>query len=85
LQHKYLAKLIALPVMFWKYLPAIDPKQLEHIGPMADDWKRITGMGDGLTIDPVDANGFIIKAVQELSAKVDALTSEVERLKKEQS
>lgn len=60
----------ALPVQTWSYKTA-DPSR--HVGPMAEDWKAVTGLGDGRTIDVVSAFGVLLKAVQELTAKVEAL------------
>jgi endosialidase-like protein len=44
-----------------------------HVGTMAQDFKRESGMGDGKTINVGDALGLTMKAVQELNQKVDKL------------
>jgi hypothetical protein len=64
-----------MPVEGWKYKDGIADGG-EHIGPYAEDFQRVTGKGDGKVIPVVDAIGVTMKAVQELSAKVDGLKRE---------
>ena len=70
-----LEKVKSLPVERWKYKAGhADGK--EHIGPYAEDFaERFGGSMD--EISTVDAIGVLLKAVQELAAKVDEL--EIER------
>lgn len=46
----------------------------QHIGPYAEDFQKATGMGDGKTINMIDAMGVNMKATQELDQKVDQLS-----------
>ena len=59
-----------LAVLSWVYRHEAETR---HVGPMAEDWKDVTGLGDGKTIHLVDAIGLLIKAVQELAARVEIL------------
>lgn len=62
----------SMPVERWKYKDGISDGG-EHIGPYAEDFQKATGAGDGKTINLVDGMGITMKAVQELSEKVDKL------------
>lgn len=44
-----------------------------HVGTYAQDFQRETGMGDGKTINVIDALGVTMGAVKELANKVDKL------------
>lgn len=48
-----------------------------HIGTYAQDFQRETGMGDGKTINVIDAIGVSMKATQELAEEVDELKQAV--------
>lgn len=61
-----------MPVEQWKYKEGIEDGG-EHIGPYAEDFHQATGKGDGKSIPVQDAIGVTMKAVQELSHKVDKL------------
>lgn len=63
-----------MPVEKWKYKDGMADGG-EHVGPYAEDFKKATGLGDGKSINLVDAIGINMKATQELSAKVDKLVS----------
>lgn len=63
--------LTSMPVEAWKYKQGIADEG-EHIGPYAEDFHKATGKGDGKSIPIQDAIGVTMKAVQELSDKVDA-------------
>ena len=58
-----------LSVMRWQYKH--EPGQ--HVGPMAEDFKDVTGLGDGMVIPHVDAHGVLLGAVRALSKKVKQL------------
>lgn len=45
----------------------------QHIGPMAEDFQKATGVGDGKTIGFQDALGITMSAVKGLSKKVSKL------------
>lgn len=64
-----------MPADRWKYkddAPHADGGQ-EHIGPMAQDFAKATGTGDGKRINVVDAIGVGMAAIQELDRKVTRL------------
>ncbi|MEY9435593.1 hypothetical protein ABIF14_002684 [Bradyrhizobium elkanii] len=62
----------SMPVEAWTYKEGAGDEG-EHIGPYAEDFQKATGLGDGKSINPIDAIGLGLKAVQELSEKVDKL------------
>jgi hypothetical protein len=62
-----------MPVEEWSYKPG-EGDGGRHIGTYAQDFKKQTGMGDGKTINVIDAIGTAMGAIKELSAKVDALS-----------
>lgn len=66
---RFLDRVKRLPIKTWRYDHA--PDHL-HIGPMATDWADLFG-GDGKTISIVDAVGVILKSVQELTERVEAV------------
>jgi len=66
-----------MPVEKWKYKPEHgDPD--EHIGPMAQEFQKATGRGDGKSISVVDALGVTMKAVQDVDKRIDRVTGMVE-------
>lgn len=67
-----LAAIESMPVESWKYKDGVADGG-RHIGPYAEDFQRATGKGDGKSIPVVDAMGITMKAVQELSTKVDKI------------
>lgn len=69
-------KVSELSIERWKYkgLPG------EHIGPYAEDFKEIFGLGDGEVIPMVDAIGVLFASVQHLIRKNDDLLLRVEEL-----
>lgn len=69
-----LEKVKSLPVERWNYKVGRGDGK-EHIGPYAEDWAERFG-GSGKEISVVDSIGVLLKAVQELAAKVDELESE---------
>lgn len=88
-----LEKLTQLPISTWVYKNTPD---MPHIGPMAEDFLAIFGLGDGSSISTVDTAGIAFAAIQELSeqqvkkdaefaalrADNEALRSELESIKK---
>ena len=58
-----------LPVDLWRYKG--DDK--DHIGTYAEDFREITGLGDGRTIDVIDALGLLTAAVKGLIDRIEAL------------
>lgn len=67
-----------LPVERWKYKEFLQDGET-HVGTYAEDWKRVTGLGDGRTINIIDAIGVLLAAVKELDAQVRDLASVVEQ------
>lgn len=61
-----------LDVEEWNYKKGIEDEG-RHIGPYADDFKREFGIGDGIGIKHQDAMGVMMKAIQDLDAKVQRL------------
>lgn len=64
-----LAKVTALPVSAWRYV--WEDASARHVGPVAEDFQRLLGLGDGKTIGTVDADGVLLAAVQGLKQLVD--------------
>lgn len=60
-----------MPVEEWRYKD--DPTGARHVGPYAEDFQAETGKGDGQGIQVQDAIGVTMKAVQDLTARVEAL------------
>ena len=58
-----LAGLRQLDVSTWRY----KGEETVHIGPMAQDMKRVFGVGDGKTIHLVDVMGILIAAAKEMA------------------
>jgi hypothetical protein len=77
-----LARVEQLPVRTWVYRPEIDPRQEVHIGPYAEDWRDILGLGNGKEIALLDAFGVSLKCIQEMHERVKDLEAEVASLKK---
>ncbi len=65
-----LAKIASLPVTEWNYKTA---KDVEHIGPMAQDFHAAFGLngGDDRHISVVDEGGVALAAIQGLNQKVE--------------
>ncbi|MPZ36694.1 MAG: tail fiber domain-containing protein [Rhizobiales bacterium] len=71
----------AMPVEEFNYKPEAVAMGLgdagPHVGPMAEDFAKTTGKGDGTTIKVQDAIGVALGAVKDLSAKVDRIAQAV--------
>lgn len=63
-----------MPVERWRYKEGVADEG-EHIGTYAQDFAEQTGEGDGTGIPVQDAIGVTMKAVQDLSAKVDRIAA----------
>lgn len=68
-----LDKLSEIKIEAWKYKSYMGLGRASHIGPYADQFKDVFGVGDGVTLDPVDMFGIMFKAMQELTAEVRSL------------
>lgn len=66
---KVLASVEQLDVERWKYI-GIDR---EHIGPYADQFRDLFGVGDGKTINLIDVCGVLLASVQALTARIKQL------------
>ena len=76
-----LSKLVSLPIKQWSYKAQVP--SIEHIGPMAQDFYRIFGLGDDdMTISTIDPSGIALVAVQQLKKENDELTNRVRVLEK---
>jgi len=64
-----LKRLEGLPIEKWRYI--VDDER--HIGPYAEDFKKMFGLGDGMTISTIDAIGVLMASVKALSTKVREL------------
>jgi hypothetical protein len=70
-----LARVAALPVASWSY--AFDDPAVRHIGPMAQDFAALFGVGDDdRHIHPADGQGVALAAIQGLYAEVQRLQAE---------
>lgn len=79
---KALPALRDLGIKSYAYKPEVgDAPGKRHTGPMAQDWKKATGSGDGKTIDAQDAIGVTMQAVKELDKKVDGIARGIKRRK----
>jgi Chaperone of endosialidase len=80
-----LAKVEDLPVQGWRY--KVEDASTRHIGPVAEDFQRVFGLGDGESIGTVDANGVALAAIQGLVQKMDqalaAKDAEIAELRQE--
>lgn len=55
----------------WNYIG----HDIKHISPYAEEWKEKTGLGDGKTINIIDAFGVLMASVQAIANKVEKLES----------
>jgi hypothetical protein len=69
-ENKALEAILNMPIEKWKYKKGIADES-EHVGAYAEDFKKETGMGSGKEIMHQDAIGLIMKAIQDLNAKID--------------
>jgi hypothetical protein len=80
-----LAKVTDLPVQGWRY--KVEDASTRHIGPVAEDFQRLFGLGDGESIGTVDENGVALAAIQGLVQKMDkalaAKDAEIAELRQE--
>lgn len=74
-----LERVTALPITRWNYK---DDPDVEHIGPMAQDFKASFGVGaDDTSITTIDVDGVALAAIQGLSQKLKAKDTEISDLK----
>lgn len=65
-----------LPVESFRYKEGLDDGS-KHVGPMAEDFAKATGSGDGKTIKVQDAIGLTLGAVKDLAKRVDRIDKAV--------
>lgn len=70
-----LPRIDALTVEAWDYKNGIGDGRT-HIGPYADEFKKLFGVGDGRTIPVVDAFGVCLLGIKELLARVEYLEAQ---------
>ena len=76
-----LDKLAQLDVSRWNYITQ-DPS-IQHIGPMAQDFYRLFGVGDNnTTITTIDPAGIALAAIQELHKTNQELRGQIAELQK---
>ena len=66
----FLEGLKRLTIARWRYrdeVPFADGHT--HIGPMAEQFREIFGVGDGITLNPIDVMGVAIGALKELAER----------------
>jgi hypothetical protein len=74
-----LAKISQLEINRWNYQTQ-DPS-IEHIGPMAQDFYRLFGVGDNnTTITTIDPDGIALAAIKELDERNRRLEERMEEL-----
>ncbi len=66
-----------LAVERWRYKPETGLDQAAHIGPYAEDFRAAFGIGDGVTINTIDALGVCLAAIKVLSERVAALEGDL--------
>lgn len=72
-----------MPVEEWEYKKGIaDGGAGRHVGPYAEDFKRATGLGDGRTINIMDAVGVNMGATQDLAKQVERIERKLDGKKK---
>jgi len=79
-----LKKISDLDISRWNY--ETQDESIEHIGPMAQDFYRLFGLGDNnTTINTIDPDGISLAAIKALIEKNDELQESNVELKKELS
>lgn len=70
-----LDKIKNLDILQYNYIS--ENKNKKHISPMAEDFQRIFGIGDGAGLASKDIAGIALQAIKELSKEVDLLKSKM--------
>jgi hypothetical protein len=74
-----LARVRELPITTWN--STSDDASVRHIGPMAQDFAALFGVGaDDRHIHPLDGQGIALAAIQALASEVDRLREANARL-----
>jgi hypothetical protein len=68
-----------VPVERWRYKEGVEDSGARyHIGPYAEDFSRAFGVGDGKSINLLDAVGVNMAATRELAQKVASLEKKLD-------
>ena len=79
---RILEQLTRLPISTWTYKN--EPPSVRHIGPMAQDFKAVFGVGaNERFISPLDAAGVALISIQDLNRQVKQLGRAVKALQQE--
>lgn len=73
-----LDKVSALDISQWRY--KTEPANAQHIGPMAEEFQAVFGLGDGKHIATVDEIGIALAAIQALEQENDQLRARLAKL-----
>jgi len=74
-----LTRVRELPISTWNYTS--DDASIRHIGPMAQDFAALFGVGaDERHLHPLDGQGVALAAIQALAAELERLREENARL-----
>lgn len=76
-----LSKVAELDVASWRY--QTEDESRRHIGPFAEDFQRLFGVGNGETISVIDAQGVTLAAIQGLQQELAANDAEMATLQAE--
>ncbi len=69
-EREILAKVMQLPVSQWRYKQ--EGKDARHIGPVAEDFHEVFGLGDDKHISTVDSEGIALAAIKAIKTEKDA-------------
>jgi Chaperone of endosialidase len=70
-----LDKISKLPITRWDYIK--EGSATKHIGPMAQDFNKLFGVGDDTTISTIDPAGVALKGIQALIVSSDQKDEEI--------
>jgi hypothetical protein len=77
-----LARLRVLPITTWTY--NVERDDVRHMGPMAQDFRAVFGLGDDeRTISTVDEGGVALAAAKALEARTTAQAARIDALERE--
>lgn len=71
--HVILDKVSSMDVEKWTYKPGITGETNPHIGPYAEQFAELFGVGDGIHINMIDAIGVCLSSIKALNAKIAIL------------
>ena len=73
-----LSSLRDLSVNEWSYIA--DPPGIRHLGPMADEFHALFGLGEADGIAALDSAGVALVAIQALDSQIQAQTAQIDAL-----